>query len=95
MKLLKREFIAINMLKEWKLPETVVFHVVVAEEDAEGMIDPTRLADPVLTDEQKRQLDEILSKFSDVVCTSTGKVARQSIGSRQRTPHLLALYPIG
>ena len=41
-----------------------------------GMIDPTRLADPVLTDEQKNQLDEILSKFSDVVCTSTGKVGK-------------------
>ena len=54
-----RRRIHINMLKQWKQPEADIFHVVVAEEDAEEVIEPTRLADPDLTEEQNRQLDDI------------------------------------
>ena len=40
-----RRIVHINMLKQWKQPEADIFRVVVAEEDAEEVIEPTRLAD--------------------------------------------------
>ena len=70
----------INMLKQWKQPEADIFRVVVAEEDAEEVIEPTRLADPDLTEEQNRHLDDILGRFMDVVCTKTGKVDKTENG---------------
>ena len=80
------------MLKQWKQPEADIFRVVVAEEDAEEVIEPTRLADPDLTEEQNRQLDDILGRFMNVVCTKTGKVDKTEQALKQWNHHLSGLY---
>ena len=78
------------MLKQWKQPEADIFRVVVAEEDAEEVIEPTRLADPDLTEEQNRQLDDILGRFMDVVCTKT--VTKLNMALKQGNHRLSGLY---
>ena len=66
----------VNRLKRWKNPTANLFKVVVAR-DSEGCdesVGKIQMGVPKTSDAQKRELDDILAGFSDVVTTELGRI---------------------
>ena len=70
----------VNRLKRWKNPTANLFKVVVAR-DCEGCdesVGQIQMGVPKTSDAQKRELDDILAGFSDVVTTDLGRIGSVS-----------------
>ena len=64
----KPQMVHINMLRQWKTPDARVLRVVVADEDEKGYHHTeTRQDEEVLDTDQRKELEEILLTFTDVV----------------------------
>ena len=80
----------VNRLKEWHTPEAFVMRVVVADEESESLDTPGRVAlsKPQLTSAQDKQMESLLNKYTDVICSEVGVVptAKHLIDTGNQTP---------
>ena len=77
------------MLRQWKTPDARVLRVVVADEDEkEDHHTETRQDEEVLDTDQRKELEEILLTFTDVVNSIPGRVhlLQHSINTRDSSP---------
>ena len=83
------QMVHINMLRVWRTPGARVLRVVVADEDEkEDHHTETRQDKEVLETDQRKELEEILLTFMDVVNPIPGRVhlLQHSINTRDSSP---------
>ena len=83
-----------NRLKQWKSPESIVLRIVVVDEDVDSKNDA--MVQSRLTDEQNKQLREVIKEFGDVVTTTLGLAhgVEHRIDTKDQTPIRVFPYRI-
>ena len=96
----KKKVIAhINRLKKWHSPEAIALRVIVADEEDADNSQTSNVAHSTgseLSGTQKKQLDDLLNEFSDVVTTKLGTVKgiQHSIDTKDHVPIRILPYRI-
>lgn len=67
----------INSLKPWKLPSVNLFRVVVAQESegSDESLGKVKMGSSVLSNGQRKQLQQLLNNYGDVVTARLGRVS--------------------
>ena len=82
-----------RMLRQWKTPDAKVKRVVVADEveEKKDHYTETRHDEEVLNTDQRKELEEILLTFTDVINPIPGRV-QHSVNTRDSPPVRKALH---